>query len=60
MSAPDQPRSVIGIRTAVILFALLVVFAFVTLKGPALYIALLIVLALAAKAFEHHLRGRIE
>ncbi|HEX3681585.1 MAG TPA: hypothetical protein VHU83_03510 [Bryobacteraceae bacterium] len=43
-----------------ILFALLVVFAFATLKGPALYIALLIVLALAAKAFVHHLRSRIE
>ena len=60
MSAPDQPRSVIGIKTAVILFALLAVFAFATLKGPALYIALLIVLALAAKAFVHHLRSRME
>ena len=60
MSEPDEQRSVIGIKTAVVLFALLAVFAFATLKGPALYIALLIVLGLAAKAFVHHLRGRIE
>jgi len=60
MSAPDQPRSVIGIKTAMILFALLAAFAFASLKGPALYVALLIVLLLAAKAFVHHLRGRIE
>ena len=60
MSEPNERRSVIGIRTAVILFALLAVFAFETLKGPALYVALLIVLALAAKAFVHHLRSRIE
>lgn len=60
MSQPNEPRSVIGISTAMILFALLAVFAFTMLKGPALYIALLIVLALAAKAFVHHLRSRIE
>lgn len=60
MSAPDQPRSVIGIKTAAVLFGLLAVFAFVTLKGPALYVALLIVLALAVKAVVHYLRGRIE
>lgn len=60
MSTPDQPRSVIGIKTAMILFALLAVFAFASLKGPALYVALLIVLLLAAKAFVHYLRGRIE
>lgn len=60
MSAPEQPKSVIGITTAMVLFAVLATFAFATLKGPALYIALLIVLALAAKAFVHHLRSRIE
>ena len=43
-----------------VLFAALAVIAFSTLKGPALYIALLIVLALAAKAFVHHLRSHLE
>lgn len=60
MREPEEQRSVIGIKTAAILFALLAVFAFATLKGAALFIALLIVLALALKAFVHHLRGRIE
>lgn len=50
----------IGIRTAMILFAALTVLAFATLKGAALWIALLIVLALAVKALVHHLRSRIE
>jgi hypothetical protein len=43
-----------------ILFALLAVAAWATLKGPARWIALLIVLGLAAKAIVHHLRSRIE
>lgn len=43
-----------------ILFAVLAVAAFATLKGAALWVALLIVLALAAKAFVHYLRSRIE
>ncbi len=60
MSTPEEPRSVIGIRTAMILFAVLAVLACTALKGPPLYIALLIVLALAVKAFVHHLRSRIE
>lgn len=60
MSTPEEQRSVISIRTALLLFAALAAFAFLTLRGPALLIALLIVLALAAKAFLHHLRRRIE
>ena len=59
MSTEDEQKSVIGIKTAMILFAVLAAFAFATLKGPALVIALLVVLALAAKAFVHHLRQRI-
>jgi hypothetical protein len=50
----------IGIRTAMVLYALLVIASFLTLKGVALIIALLIVFALAAKSFVHHLRSRIE
>ncbi len=58
---PNEPsRSVIGLRTALILDALLLVFAFFTLKGAALAIAVLIVVLLAAKSFVHHLRSRME
>lgn len=60
MSAPEQPRSLIGFRTAMILFAALAGFAIATLKGAALIFALLIVVALAAKTLIHRLRGRIE
>jgi len=58
---PQEPsRSVIGLRTALILYALLLAFAFATLKGTALAIAVLIVLALAAKSYVHHVRSRME
>lgn len=58
---PNEPsRSVIGLRTALILYALLIVAAIATLKGTALAVALLIVLALAAKSYLHHVRGRME
>ena len=64
MSSPEPDskfeRGLIGIRTAMLLFALLAAIAFATLHGPALCIALLTVLALAVKAFVHHLRSRIE
>jgi hypothetical protein len=60
MTTPQEHKTVIGIKTAMILFAVLAAFAVATLKGPALYITLLIVLALAVKAWVHHLRSRIE
>jgi hypothetical protein len=60
MNQPEQPRGMIGIKTAIVLFVLLALAAFATLKGPSLYITLLIVLALAVKAYVHHLRSRIE
>lgn len=60
MNAPDQPRSLIGFRTAMILFALLIAACFAALKGIALFLALIIVLALAVKAWVHHLRSRME
>jgi hypothetical protein len=50
----------IGFRTAMILFGVLAAVAFTTLKGAALWFALLIVLGLAAKALVHHLRSRVE
>lgn len=50
----------IGFRTALILYAALIVFAFVTLKGVALYLALLIVALLAVKTIIHRARQNIE
>lgn len=60
MSAPEPSRSMIGIRTAMVLYGLLVVASFAKLKGTALIVALIIVLGLAAKSYIHHLRSRIE
>ncbi len=41
MSTEEEHKGVIGIATAMLLFAVLAAFAFVTLKGTALMIALL-------------------
>lgn len=60
MTPREPSRSVISLRTALILYALLIIAAFATLKGAALAVALLIVGALAVKSYLHHLRGRIE
>ena len=60
MTNPEPTPGVIGFRTALLLFALLALAAFATLKGTALVIALLVVGGLAVKAYTHHLRGRIE
>jgi hypothetical protein len=49
----------ISLRTALILYAVLLGFAFATLKGVAFAIALIIVLGLAAKSYVHYLRRRI-
>lgn len=59
MNSPEEQKGMIGVKTALVLFAALVVFAFWALKGAALVLALLIVGALAAKTFVHHLRRRI-
>lgn len=50
----------IGIRTALILFAVLTVASFVLLKGLALYFCLIIVGGLAAKAVVHYYRKRLD
>jgi hypothetical protein len=60
MSPPEPSRTVIGIRTALVLYALLLVAAFIALKGTALYIALIIVLGIAVKTYVHYLRRGIE
>lgn len=54
-----RDTGMIGIGTAMLLFAVLAAIAFATLKGPALYIILLIVFGLATKTFIHHLRSRL-
>lgn len=60
MNPPDSSRSIIGIRTAMVLYALLLIAAFATLKGTALYIALVIVLGIAIKTYVQHLRDGME
>lgn len=59
MTTNEPSRGVIGLRTALILYALLVLAAIATLKGTALAVALLVVLGLAAKSYLHHVRGRM-
>lgn len=53
-------KSLIGIRTAIALYALLVLASVLTLKGAPLALALIIVLGLAVKSYLHHLRSRLE
>lgn len=60
MSEPEHQTGMIGIATAMLLFAVLAAVAFLTLKGPALYVILLIVFALAVKAYVHYLRQRLD
>jgi hypothetical protein len=50
----------IGIRTAIALYAVLVVASVWTLKGTPLALALIIVFGLAVKTYVHHLRSRVE
>jgi hypothetical protein len=60
MNPGASSSGMIGLRTAMLLFAVLAAIAFATLKGPALYIILLILLALAVKAWVHHLRRGLD
>jgi len=60
MTPREPSQGVIGLRTALVLYGLLGLAAFATLKGTALAVALLIVVALAVKSYVHDLRNRIE
>ena len=60
MNPPEPSRTIIGIRTAIVLYAVLLIAAFATLKGTALYIAFIIVLGIAVKTYVHHLRRGVE
>ena len=60
MSDQRSHKGVINIGTAIGLFALLAVVSILTLKGLALAFALIVIVGLAAKAYVHFLRSRIE
>ena len=60
MNMPEPRASLIGIRTAMLLYVLLVLASVATLKGAPLALALIIVLGLAAKSYIHHLRSQRE
>ena len=51
---PEQPRTLIGVKTATILYVLLGTAALATLHGKALIVALIIVVGLAAKSYLHY------
>jgi hypothetical protein len=56
----QEPKSLIGLKTAFILYAVLIGLAIATLKGKPLALAVIIVLALAAKSYVDHLRRRLK
>jgi hypothetical protein len=60
MKQREGHKGVIGIGTAIGLFALLVAWAVMTLKGVALALALVIVGGLAIKSYVHFLRDRMD
>ncbi len=53
-SPPQRSQTVIGVRTATILYLLIAVAAIVMLKGKPLILALIIVFGLAAKSYVHY------
>jgi hypothetical protein len=55
-----EGEPVIGLRTALVLYAVLVILAFVVVKGAARTLILLIVGALVAKTIIHYYRDRLE
>jgi hypothetical protein len=55
-----EGEPVIGLRTALLLYGVLVVLAFLTLKGAPRTLTLVIVGALVAKSIVHYYRDRME
>jgi len=55
----EPPRTIIGARTAFILYGALLAAAYFTLKGKFLSLSVIIVLAIAAKTCVDHLRRRL-
>jgi hypothetical protein len=56
----DHPKTMIGVKTATALYVLLLVASFITLKGKALGLALIIVLGLAFKSYLHYWKEKSE
>ena len=57
-SKPEQQRTVIGVKTATILYLLLGAAAFFTLHGKALVLTLIIVVGIAAKSYLNYWSNR--
>ena len=55
----EPTRTLIGIRTAFILYAALAAAALFTLKGKFLGLALIVILGLATKTYVDHLRRQM-
>ena len=55
----EPPRTLIGVRTALLLYGVLLAASYLTLKGKFLSLAVIIVVALAAKTYVDHLRRRL-
>lgn len=53
-------KTLIGPKTAAVLFALLALLVILNLKGKALVIALAIILGLAGKSYVEYVRRRLE
>ena len=53
-------KTVIGPKTAIVLYTLLIVASFLFLKRTALYLALLIIIGLALKSLVDYLRRRMD
>jgi len=58
MSYSERPKTVIGWRTATVLYALLIVAAVVTLTGKMLALGLIIVGGVAVKSYLGYWRER--
>ena len=55
---PERPRTLIGPLVATVLYASLLVFALLTLRGKPLLLAVIIVLGLAVKSYLHYWREK--
>jgi hypothetical protein len=51
--AHERPQTMIGLRTATLLYLLLCIAAFATMKGKALALSLIIILGTAARSYLH-------
>jgi hypothetical protein len=53
-NSQERPQTMIGVRTATLLYLLLCVAAFATMKGKALALSLIIIFGTAAKSYLHY------